>query len=117
TSVALRELAKELKVSLYSLLLSGYYLMLRVYSNQNDIIIGAPVANRHYDQIENLIGLFTNSLALRMKIESQVSIKGFIQQVGQEVVEAQAHQDLPFEKLVIELNVTKDASRHPIFQV
>jgi amino acid adenylation domain-containing protein/non-ribosomal peptide synthase protein (TIGR01720 family) len=116
-SLNLRELAKELNVSLYSLLLSGYYLMLRTYSNQNDIVVGATVANRHYSQIEEVIGFFANTLALRTKIDSRSSIKAFIQQVGQEVIEAQLHQDLPFEKLVEELGVSKDTSRHPIFQV
>jgi len=68
-STKLRDLAKELKVSLYSVLLAGYYLMLKVYSNQDDIIIGSPIANRHYTQVENLIGFFINSLGLRVKIE------------------------------------------------
>ncbi|WP_375331669.1 non-ribosomal peptide synthase/polyketide synthase [Candidatus Tisiphia endosymbiont of Temnostethus pusillus] len=117
TSRSLRELAKKLKVSLYSVLLSGYYLMLRSYSNQDDIVVGTPIANRQYDQIENLIGFFVNSLALRMQIDAKVSIKEFIKQVGDEIVQAQLHQDLPFEKLVEELNVIKDTSRHAIFQV
>ncbi|CAG2169614.1 unnamed protein product, partial [Oppiella nova] len=106
-----------IKVSLYSVLLSGYYLMLRSYSNQDDIVVGTPVANRHYNQIENLIGFFVNSLALRVKIESKELIKEFIQKVGGEVIAAQLHQDLPFEKLVEELKVAKDTSRHPIFQI
>lgn len=117
TSIALRELAKELKVSLYSLLLAGYYLMLSCYSNQDDIVIGTPVANRHYPQIENLIGFFVNSLVLRTKINPKCTVKEFIKKIGEEIVEAQLHQDLPFEKLVEELKVTKDTSRHPIFQV
>jgi amino acid adenylation domain-containing protein len=117
TSTSLRKLAKELKVSLYSLLLAGYYVMLRCYSNQNDLVVGTPIANRHYSQIENLIGFFVNALALRVKIESKTLIKDFIQMVGKEIVEAQLHQDLPFEKLVDELNLVKDTSRHPIFQV
>ena len=117
TSILLRELAKELKVSLYSLLLAGYYLMLKSYSNQDDIVIGSPIANRHYNQIESLIGFFVNTIALRININSSITIKEFIEDVGKEVVEAQLHQDLPFEKLVEELKVAKDTSRHPIFQV
>jgi len=117
TSNTLRELAKELKVSLYSVLLSAYYLMLRSYSNQDDIVIGTPIANRHFSQIENLIGFFVNSLALRIQIDSGELIKEFIQRVGSEVVGAQLHQDLPFEKLVENLKIVKDTSRHPIFQV
>ena len=116
-SNSLRELAKELKVSLYSLLLAGYYLMLRAYSQQDDIVIGTPVANRHYNNVENLIGFFVNSLALRVQIDSNLSLVEFIQYVSHEVMEAQLHQDLPFEKLVEKLNLAKDTSRHPIFQV
>ena len=116
-SIILRELAKELKVSLYSLLLAGYYLMLSVYSNQKDIIIGTPMANRQYSQIEHLIGLFINSIALRTEPNPNYTIKEFIQIVGNEVVEAHAHQDLPFEKLVEELNIEKDIAHHPIFDV
>lgn len=117
TSLKLRELAKGLNVSLYSILLSAYYLMLRAYSNQDDITIGVPVSNRHYNQVENLLGFFVNSLALRAKIDSALLIKDFIQKVGNETIEAQLHQDLPFEKLVDEFKVPKDTSRNPIFQV
>jgi len=116
-SEGLRAIAKELKISLYSVLLSGYYLMLRAYSNQDDVIVGTPVANRHYNQVENLIGLFVNTLALRTKIESNDLIKDFIEKVGKEVIEAQSYQDLPFEKLVDELKITRDPGRNPIFQV
>jgi amino acid adenylation domain-containing protein len=117
TSTALRELAKELKVSLYSLLLSAYYLLLRVYSNQNDIVIGTPVVNRHYSQVENLIGCFINSLALRVQVDLKESVGIFIQRISEEVISAQLYQDLPFEKLIEELKVPKDTTRHPIFQV
>ncbi|NDA89849.1 MAG: hypothetical protein EBY20_02925, partial [Alphaproteobacteria bacterium] len=80
-SAGLRSLAKELKVSLYSLLLSGYYLLLRAYSNQDDIVIGSPIANRHYSQIENLIGFFVNTLALRCTIKSDLLLCDFIKMV------------------------------------
>ena len=117
SSSSLRELAKKLDVSLYSVALSAYYLMLKSYSNQNYIVIGTPIANRHYTQVEDLIGFFVNSVALRIKIDSRALVKDFIQNINQEVIEAQIHQDLPFEKLVEELDITKDTSRHPIFQV
>lgn len=117
TSQCLRGLAKTFKVSLYSLLLGAYFILLKAYSNQNDIVVGTPIANRHYPGVENLIGFFVNSLALRIKIDSKDLVKDFIQKVGEEVVNAQLHQDFPFEKLVEELKVPKDTSRHPIFQV
>jgi amino acid adenylation domain-containing protein len=116
-SKCLRELAQEFKVSLYSLLLAGYCLMLRLYTNQDDIIVGTPVANRHYSQVKNLIGFFVNSLVLRIQINPKDTIKDFVQTVGKEAIEAQLHQDLPFEKLVEELRVGKDSSRNPVFQV
>jgi len=117
TSSSLRALARELEVSLYSVLLSAYYLMLRSYSNQDDIIVGTSLANRHYTQIENLIGFFVNSLALRTVVEPNILLKSFIQKIGRETIEVQLHQDIPFGKLVEELAIEKDTSRHPIFQV
>ena len=113
----LRNTAKKLGVSLYTLLLGSYYLMLRSYTNQDNIVIGTPVANRHYSQIENLIGFFVNTLALRININNFSKLTEFIKKLGDQVIEAQLHQDLPFEKLVYELNVEKDTSRHPIFQI
>ncbi len=116
-SLELRQVAKELHVSLYSLLLSAYFLMLRAYTNQDDIVVGTPVANRHYPQIENLIGFFVNILAIRIKINDKSDLLEFIKYVSSEIIESQLNQDLPFEKLVEELNIEKDKSRHPIFQV
>ncbi|MFO0319377.1 MAG: amino acid adenylation domain-containing protein, partial [Neisseriaceae bacterium] len=116
-SIQLRKLAKEFNVSLYSVLLSGFYLMLQAYSNQNDIVLGTIVSNRHYLQIENLIGFFVNTVVLRQQIDSDTKLIDFIKQVSKEVLDAQLHQDLPFERLVEELAEDKDTSRHPIFQV
>ncbi|SMD03751.1 non-ribosomal peptide synthetase, partial [Chryseobacterium sp. YR221] len=113
----LRNLSKDLGVSLYSMMLSGYYLMLSAYSGQDDIVVGSPVANRHHVGLENIIGFFVNTLALREKIDSEQKVKDFILQVSESVTEAQSHQDLPFEKLVEELGVEQDMSRHPVFQV
>ncbi|MDQ5921391.1 MAG: hypothetical protein QG673_1449 [Pseudomonadota bacterium] len=117
TSFKLRELAKDMRISLFSLLLSGYYLLIRSYSNQDDIVIGTPVANRQYHQLHNMIGLFVNSLVLRSQIDKNIKINDYIQQVSRNVLDAQLYQDLPFEKLVEELHVIQDTSRHPIFQV
>lgn len=117
TSIKLRTLAKQLKVSLYSVLLAGFNLLLRSYTGQDDIVIGTPVANRHYPQLENLVGFFVNTLVLRSKINPQQTVGEYISQLGMDMIEAQLYQDLPFEKLVDELNEPKDLSKHPIFQV
>ncbi len=117
TSYQLKAVAKELGVSMYSLLLSGYYLMLSAYSNQKDIVIGTPIANRHHQELQDMIGFFVNTLVLREEINPAESLAHFIKQVGNSLTQAQLHQDLPFEKLVSELDVVQDTSRHPIFQV
>ncbi|KFF74858.1 hypothetical protein HX13_12795 [Chryseobacterium sp. P1-3] len=113
----LRVLSQKLGVSLYSLMLGGYYLMLSAYSGQDDIVVGSPIANRHHAGLEDIIGFFVNILALREKINPAQNISDFILQVSKSVNEAQSHQDLPFEKLVDEIGVEQDTSRHPVFQV
>lgn len=91
--------------------------MLSAYSGQDDIVVGSPIANRHHAGLEEIIGFFVNTLALREKINPAQNISDFILQVSKSVNEAQSHQDLPFEKLVDELGVEQDTSRHPVFQV
>lgn len=115
-SMQIRQCAKDLNVSLYSLLLSAYYLLLAVYSNQNDIVVGTVAANRHYKNIDNLIGFFVNTLVLRQQINYEMKLFDFIKSVFDEVVEAQLNQDIPFEQLIDELGIERDQSRHPVFQ-
>lgn len=117
TSADLRNLARKLKISQFSLMLSAYYLLLSAYSGQDDIVVGSPIANRHYIQAEDLIGFFVNTLVFRIKINSAKTLREFMVEVGSEVISAQLHQDLPFEKLVDELGLPKDTSKHPVFQV
>lgn len=116
-SQGLRKMAQDLQVSLYSLMLSAYFLVLRVFSNQDDLIVGTPIANRHYSSLKEIVGFFVNNIVLRAKVSSDRTIEEFIQSVGQEVIEAQLHQDLPFDKIVSEIEPYKDSSRHPLFQV
>ncbi|QEP43084.1 amino acid adenylation domain-containing protein [Ectothiorhodospiraceae bacterium BW-2] len=116
-SDALRDRAKALEVSLYSLLMAAFLLMLRLFSHQKDIVIGLPISNRHYHEIENLIGFFVNSLPLRLVIDDNSSSTDYIQTVHRELLALQLHQDIPFEYLIKSLNIAKDSSRHPLFQV
>jgi amino acid adenylation domain-containing protein len=117
TSLNLRELAKQCGVSLYSLLLSGFYLMLKTYSNQDDLVVGTPLTSRHFNQLENLIGFFVNMLALRGQINYQLSVVEYIKQIGDMVLQAYRHQDLPFEEVIEGLNIKRDVNRHPLFEV
>ena len=113
----LKELAKLARVSFYSLLLSAYGLMLSTYTDQQDIVIGTPSANRGRPEFDNVIGFFANLLVLRVQVNSKTILLDYLRSVGKAVVRAQAHQELPFEKLVKVLQVEKDLSRHPIVQV
>ena len=116
-SAKLRKLATDQGVTLFSLFLSAFYVLLNKYCGQNSLVVGTPVANRQYDQLENLIGFFVNSLALNFELEGALPFEKLIQGVQNKTMEAQQYQDLPFEKLVEALGVGKDLSRHPVFQV
>lgn len=113
----LRDTAKQLDISLFGLLLAGYYILLSSYANQKDIIVGSPIANRNYSEITEIIGFFVNSLALRQQVNPESMLVEFVKEVASLTTEVQQNQDVPFEKLVDELAVKKDTSRHPIFQV
>ncbi len=113
----LKEISKDLNASLYSVLLSAYYLFLSAYSNEYDIVVGSPFANRHYAGTEDMIGFFVNSLALRVHIDFKDTLKAYIEKVNVTVTQGQNNQDIPFEQLVEELHVERDTSRHPIFQI
>ncbi len=116
-SQRLREMAQHHGTTLHSIMLSSVGVLMGKYTGQNDIVIGSPIANRHHKQTEGLIGYFVNIQANRLVIKIEQSFKDLIQQVHMDQVEVQLHQDLPFEKLVDELGVTRDTSRHPIFQI
>jgi acyl carrier protein len=116
-SAALRFRAKSLGVSLFSLLLTGWYLALSRFSGQDKFVVGVPVANRRQAQTRDLIGCFVNSLAIYLHLEGGSSIAAAVTQVADWLKQAQQHQDLPFERLVGELAPVRDISCHPIFQV
>ncbi|MFI7115843.1 amino acid adenylation domain-containing protein [Amycolatopsis sp. NPDC049868] len=116
-SEALRALARRMKVSLFSLLLSGYHLTLRCFANQDDVLVGVPFANRDHPQLERLVGFFVNTLPLRSRIDPGHTVLDHVRNTAAEVLDALRHQELPFERLVDELDVPRDTGRHPLFQV
>ena len=116
-SQRLSALAKHHGTTMHTILLSSVYILLSKYTGQEDIVIGGVIANRHIRKTKDLIGFFVNTQVNRVVLNQTQSYDDLIQQVHQEQIQAQLHQDLPFEKLVSELRVTRDASRHPIFQV
>ena len=113
----LHHLAQREGATLFMTLLAGFALLLSRYSNQQDLLIGTPVANRNRAEIEGLVGFFVNTLVLRADTTGEPTVRAFIARMRAACLEAYAHQDLPFERLVEELHPARDLSRNPVFQV
>jgi amino acid adenylation domain-containing protein len=103
--------------SLFITLLAGFLALLARYGGQDDLVIGYPVANRDRSDIEGMIGLFLNTLVLRVGLADDPTVRVLLGHVRDEVVEAQGHGQLPFERLVEELRVPRSLSYNPLFQV
>ena len=114
---ALEELSQQEDATLFMTLLTAFYLLLHRYSGQDDILIGIPIANRNHPGLENLIGVFINTLVIRISLYGDPSFRELLRQVRKTSLEAYAHQDFPYEKLVEELKPIRDLHRPPLFQV
>ncbi len=114
---ALNRISQKEGVTLYMTMLSSFQLLLAKYSNQNDIVIGTPIAGRNKKDIENLVGFFVNNLVIRTKFDGQLTFRKLLKQIRKTALDAYSNQDLPFEKLVEELQPSRDMSHAPIFQV
>ncbi|HEV7980525.1 non-ribosomal peptide synthetase/type I polyketide synthase [Amycolatopsis sp.] len=113
----LRELSRENHVTLYMTLLGGLQALLHRYSGAEDICVGTPVAGRTQVELENLVGFFVNTLVLRTGLDGGTPFTELLARVRETASGAFAHQDLPFDRLVEELNPPRDPSRNPLFQV
>ena len=113
----LDEFAKTNNATLFMVLFAAFNILLARFANQDDILIGAPIAGRTHGSIENLIGLFVNTLVLRTDLSDNPSFIELVSQVRQKAINAYTHQDIPFEKLVDVLQPERDTSRSPLFQV
>ena len=113
----LRNLANRSSASMFMTLLALYATLLHRASGRIDLLVGTPVAGRNRAQIEPLIGFFVNSLVLRLHLDGQPTFRELLARVRETALEAFAHQDLPFEKLVEELAPQRDTSRNPLFQL
>lgn len=117
SSARLKALGQAQGASLFMTLLAAFKILLYRYTGQRDVLVGTPVANRDRAELEALIGLFVNTLVLRTRLEPTASFTHLLERVRATALEAYAHQDLPFEKLVEALQPTRDLSLSPFFQV
>jgi amino acid adenylation domain-containing protein len=113
----LRLLSNQQGVTLYMTLLAAFAALLKRYSSQNDLLIGTPIANRMDSALETLIGFFVNVLVLRVDTSGNPKFTDLLERVREITLEAYSHQELPFEKLVEDLQPPRDASRTPLFDV
>ncbi|MEI2459955.1 amino acid adenylation domain-containing protein [Bacillus subtilis] len=113
----LHKLARENGSTLYMVLLAAYTTFLSRLSGQEDIIVGSPIAGRPHKDLEPILGMFVNTLALRTRPEGGKPFVQYLQEVRETALEAFEHQDYPFEELVDKLELTRDMSRNPLFDV
>ena len=113
----LKELSRREESTLFMTLLAGFATLLHRYTWQEDIVIGTSIAGRNRRETERLIGFFVNTLALRTDLSGTLTFRDVMRRVRAVTLEAYAHQDLPFEKVVEEVQPSRDLSRPPIFQV
>ncbi|HYO54119.1 non-ribosomal peptide synthetase, partial [Archangium sp.] len=116
-SQEVRALSQREGATLFMTLLAALQALLARYSGQRDIVVGTPIAGRNRREVEGLIGFFVNTLALRADVQGALSFKELLAQVREACLGAYAHQELPFEQIVDALQLERDLSRTPLFQV
>jgi amino acid adenylation domain-containing protein len=114
---ALQALSQREGVTMFMTLLAAFQTLLYRYTGETDIVVGSPIANRRRAEIEELIGFFVNTLALRTSLSGGPTFTQLLKRVREVTLGAYEHQDLPFEKLVEELQPERDLSYSPLFQV
>ncbi|MBD9358038.1 non-ribosomal peptide synthetase [Methylomonas albis] len=113
----LKQLGRSAEATLFMTLLAAYAVLLARYARTTDLVIGSPIANRNRGELEQLIGFFVNTLPLRLDLSGNPSSRQLLSRIRQTALAAYAHQDLPFEYIVEELQPQRNLSHAPLFQV
>ncbi|HKU72447.1 MAG TPA: amino acid adenylation domain-containing protein [Pyrinomonadaceae bacterium] len=116
-SDSLKQLSRREATTLFMTLMVGFKVLLHRYTGQYDISVGTPIAGRNRVEIEGLIGFFINTLVLRTDLSGNPTVRELLRREREVAVNAYAHQDVPFEKLVEELHPQRNLSHTPLFQV
>lgn len=114
---ALKQLSRAEGVTLFMTLLAAFKILLSRYARREDIVVGAPIAGRNRAETEGLIGFFVNTLVLRTDLSGEPTFRELLARVRKVSLEAYAHQDLPFDKLVEELQPARNLSHMPLVQI
>jgi amino acid adenylation domain-containing protein/non-ribosomal peptide synthase protein (TIGR01720 family) len=112
----LRALSRASGTTLFMTLLTGFAVLMARYCDQSDVVIGCPISQRTHEELEPLIGMFVNSLVMRIRIEGNPTIQELVEHVREVAIGAYAHKDLPLDQLVEALNPERSLSHHPIYQ-
>lgn len=116
-AAGLKKLSISANCTLYMTLLAGFALLLSAHSGQDDLVIGSPVANRNDAVLEDLIGLFINTLPIRVDVSGNPTVEEFLNRVKAACVSDFNHQEIPFEKIVEVLNPPRSLNHAPLYQV
>jgi acyl-CoA synthetase (AMP-forming)/AMP-acid ligase II/acyl carrier protein len=113
----IQEMADEGELTVYMILLTAFNILLFLYTGQEDMVVGTPISGRTHPELEETIGMFVNTLAMRNRPEGHRSVAAFMADVKANALKAYENQDYPFDELVNKLNIQKDVSRNPMFDV
>jgi len=116
-SEKLRIISKKENASLFAVMLSAVSLQMHNYSGEDDINIGLPVIYRPHSKLENIIGMFVNTVVVRLRYSDELTFRDLIRMTNEAALNAIAHQDLPFEKIVEVVNPVRSSNANPLFQV
>ncbi|MEM8531243.1 MAG: condensation domain-containing protein, partial [Chloroflexota bacterium] len=114
---SLKALSREEGVSLFMTMLAAFKVLLYRYTNSEQVVVATPIANRTKPELEGMIGFLVNSLVLNTNMHGNPTFRDLLQRVRSTTLGAFAHQDIPFERLVMEMQNERDMSRNPLYQV
>lgn len=116
-TAVLKTIAQQESATLFMVLMAAYQTLLACYSGQTDIPVGTSIAHRPYQELEHLIGFFVNTMVIRAKVPAEGTFQDLLQQVRQTMLNAYAHQDVPFERVVEAVQPQRKQNLNPLFQV